>query len=132
MLRTVCLAAAAAVVLAPLSAAAQQPAAYKAPRTAFGQPDLMGFWSSATLTPVSRDRKLGDRLVLTPAEVKALESDEAAQVEAGNKPTDPNAPVNACTDAAKWCRASGSCLRNSSISGRRATASSMVGSLPAE
>lgn len=68
---------------------------YKAPRTAFGQPDLMGFWSSATLTPMTRDRKLGDRLVLTPAEVKALEGREAFEVEAGNRPTDPNAPVNA-------------------------------------
>jgi hypothetical protein len=65
MLRTLPLAAAAALLLAPMGAAAQTP--YKAPRTAFGQPDLMGFWSSASLTPLTRDRKLGERLVLTPA-----------------------------------------------------------------
>jgi hypothetical protein len=101
MLRTVYFAAAAAVLLTSGAAAAGEAgggkaaAAYQAPRTPFGQPDLMGFWSSATLTPMTRDRKLGERLVLTPAEVKALESDEASQIVAGNKPTDPNAPVNA-------------------------------------
>ena len=93
-------AAVAMMMLAPLAASAQPAAptkavAYTAPRTTFGQPDLMGFWSSATLTPMTRDRRLGDRLVLTPAETKALEGREAFEIEAGNKPTDPNAPVNA-------------------------------------
>ena len=41
----------------------------------------MGYWSSATLTPMTRDRKLGDRLVLTPAEVQALEGREAFEIE---------------------------------------------------
>ncbi len=76
-------------------AAWAEPGAYKAPRTADGQPDIGGYWSNATLTPTMRDPKLGDRLVFTPAEVKALENEEAFEVEAGNKPTDPNAPVNA-------------------------------------
>ena len=76
-------------------AAHAKAAGYTAPRTAFGQPDLAGFWSSATLTPMTRERNLGERLVLTPAEVDALEKDEASQVVAGNKSTDPNAPVNA-------------------------------------
>src|SRR5437870_2819995 len=82
----------AAAILIPASAQAQ---AYKAPRTAFGQPDMGGFWSSATLTPLTRDRRLGDRLAYTPAEAKALEGREEFEIEAGNKPTDPNAPVNA-------------------------------------
>jgi hypothetical protein len=76
-------------------AAPAQPEPYKAPRTAFGQPDLSGFWSNATLTPMTRDRRLGDRLALTPQEAAALEKDEASQVEVGNRSTDPNAPVNA-------------------------------------
>jgi len=84
-----------ALVIAGAAAAAQAPGAkdgaYHAPRTAFGQPDLSGFWSSATLTSLTRDRKLGDRLVLTPAEVKFLEQDEETQIAAGNKSTDPNA-----------------------------------------
>jgi hypothetical protein len=68
---------------------------YKAPRTAAGQPDLGGYWSNATLTPMQRDAKLGDRLAYTDAEARALETDEAHQVDVGNKRTDPNAPVNA-------------------------------------
>jgi hypothetical protein len=86
----------AALALAPLSAPLASPAgAYVAPLAADGHPDLSGYWSNATLTPMVRDPKLGDRLAYTPAEAKALESDEAHQVEVGNKRTDPNAPVNA-------------------------------------
>ncbi len=88
------LALAAGLALAPIAAVAG-PGPFKAPRTAFGQPDIGGYWSNATLTPMQRDSKLGDRLVFTPAEVRALETDEAHQVAVGNKPTDPNAPVNA-------------------------------------
>jgi hypothetical protein len=98
MLRRFTPAAVAIVLLAPVAVVAQtggHAAAYKAPRTASGQPDIGGFWSSSTLTPMTRDRRLGDRLVYTPAETKALEADEAAQAAAGDKPTDPNAPVNA-------------------------------------
>jgi hypothetical protein len=46
---------------------------YKAPRNAFGQPDLSGVWSNATITRLERDPKYGDRLVLTPDEAKAIE-----------------------------------------------------------
>ncbi|MGH6910148.1 MAG: hypothetical protein ACREEG_08175, partial [Phenylobacterium sp.] len=44
-------------------------AAYKTPRTALGQPDLQGIWTNATITPMERDAKFGDRLALTDAEV---------------------------------------------------------------
>jgi len=46
---------------------------YKAPRNAFGQPDLAGVWSNATITRLERDPKYGERLVLTPDEAKAIE-----------------------------------------------------------
>ena len=43
---------------APLVASAQQArpaaAAYKAPRNSFGQPDLSGAWTNATITPQAR------------------------------------------------------------------------------
>ena len=39
--------------------AAPKAVAYKAPRTAFGQPDLMGYWSNSTLTPLSRKPAFG-------------------------------------------------------------------------
>ncbi|HEY8616562.1 hypothetical protein [Phenylobacterium sp.] len=85
-----------ALAAVPLEAAAQpKAAAYKAPRTAFGQPDLGGFWSNSTLTPMLRPAKYGDRLVHTEAEVKAMEQAVVEEVEEGNKPTDPNAPAEA-------------------------------------
>ncbi|MGH6966213.1 MAG: hypothetical protein ACREE0_17150 [Phenylobacterium sp.] len=75
-------------------------AAYKTPRTALGQPDLQGIWTNATITPMERDAKFGDRLALTDAEVHQLESGNAALVAEGNKPTDPNAKV---TDLPQNC-----------------------------
>ncbi|MDB5497623.1 MAG: hypothetical protein JWP28_1654 [Phenylobacterium sp.] len=70
-------------------AAAAKAGAYTAPRNAFGQPDLTGFWSNATLTPEQRPAALGDRAVYTPQEVAKLEGAVVKEVEEGNKPTDP-------------------------------------------
>ncbi|HEY3947483.1 hypothetical protein [Phenylobacterium sp.] len=46
---------------------------YHAPKNAFGQPDMSGVWSNATITRLERDPKYGERLVLTPEESKAIE-----------------------------------------------------------
>ncbi|THD63841.1 MAG: hypothetical protein E8A49_03955 [Phenylobacterium sp.] len=63
--------------VAGAAAAQTDPAAvakgYKAPRNAFGQPDLAGVWSNATITRLERDPKYGERLILTPDEAKAIE-----------------------------------------------------------
>ena len=61
----------AAALLAASGLAA--PAPYQAPRNAFAQPDLSGVWSNATITRLERDPKYGERLVLTPAETRAIE-----------------------------------------------------------
>ncbi|HEY8572313.1 hypothetical protein [Phenylobacterium sp.] len=84
-----------ATLAAALAAGAAQAQDWKAPRTPFGQPDLQGYWSNSTLTPMTRRPELGERLTFTPEEVKKLEQAVVEEVEAGNKPTDPNAPVNA-------------------------------------
>ena len=63
---------------------------YKAPRTSDGQPDLQGYWTNATLTPVERPAALGDKLVLSEAEAKAMEGQMARRMEAANAPSDPN------------------------------------------
>ncbi|MFL5295909.1 MAG: hypothetical protein ACJ798_05955 [Phenylobacterium sp.] len=52
---------------------------YKAPRNAFGQPDLSGVWSNATITRLERDPKYGERLTLTPDEAKAIENTSDAR-----------------------------------------------------
>ena len=82
-------------------AAPPKPAAYLAPRTSWGRPDLSGTWTNATLTRLERDPKLGERLVLTPAEAVAIEGKEAAHVARQSQPTDLNAKV---TDLPEGCR----------------------------
>jgi hypothetical protein len=77
----------------PAAGLAAPAAGYTAPRNAFGQPDLQGNWTNATITPAERDPKYGDRLALTDREVQELENGNAALVAEGNKPTDPNAKV---------------------------------------
>src|SRR5262245_7593781 len=45
----------------------------KAPRTAWGDPDLQGVWNSKTLTPLERAAKYAGREFLTDQEVAELE-----------------------------------------------------------
>ena len=77
------------------TAAKAPAAAFKAPKNAFGQPDLSGFWTNATLTPMTRSPTVGGRAAYTPEEVKKMEAAVVTEVEEGNKPTDPNAPAEA-------------------------------------
>ena len=90
-------AALAATVAAP-ALAQTNPAAvakgYKAPRDAWGRPDLTGVWSPATITRLERDPALGERLVLSAAEAQALESENARFNATDKAPTDPNAKVD--------------------------------------
>jgi hypothetical protein len=94
------LGAVAAVVLAASVAAAQTPAprtpaaqtpsvqtrTYRAPRTADGQPDLQGFWTNSTYTPLERPDGV-TKPFYTPAEaeaaIKLAVQRESAQTEPG-------------------------------------------------
>lgn len=67
---------------------------YKAPRDAWGHPDISGTWSPATITRLERDPALGERLVLTAAETKALEGAIADGNAAAAKPTDQKLSVD--------------------------------------
>lgn len=68
---------------------------YKAPRTSEDQPDLQGFWTNATLTPVERPATLGDKLVLSEAEATAMERQMAQRMDAASAPSDPNEVLRA-------------------------------------
>ena len=57
----------AAALLLP-AAAAGQPAGENEFRTPWGDPDLMGTWSYASLTPLQRPDSLGDREFFTAEE----------------------------------------------------------------
>jgi hypothetical protein len=58
---------------------------YKAPRTPDGQPDLGGFWSNATYTPLQRDPKVTKEF-FTPEEFAKLRQDRQAADEEQTKP----------------------------------------------
>ena len=76
-----------------VSAFAAEPAPYKAPRLAFGQPDLGENWSNVSLTPETRRGGMGNRAVLTEEEVKAIETGAVKALDDANQPTDPDAPI---------------------------------------
>ena len=60
---------------------------WKAQRNAWGQPDLSGVWTNATITTLERNPIFGDRKVLTEAEAKQLESGNATRVQRANEAT---------------------------------------------
>jgi hypothetical protein len=76
-------------LLASSSVSAQT--AYKAPRNAFGQPDLQGVWTNASLTNLERPPNFTG-LTISEAQAKQLEEGRARSRVAGDAPTDPNAP----------------------------------------
>ncbi|MBL8773528.1 MAG: hypothetical protein JNK30_19240 [Phenylobacterium sp.] len=88
-----------AITSLPLTAQSAEPAAkaaaaakaYKAPRNAMGQPDLSGFWSNATLTPLFRNPRISNKPTLTPEEAQAFEKIWTTALAAANEPTKENA-----------------------------------------
>src|SRR5436853_5865894 len=72
---------AAALAIATLSAAD-----YRAPRTAWGEPDLQGVWSSAAeqTTPFERNPQYGDRQFLTDAEFEQRLKQTERQIQSDN------------------------------------------------
>ncbi|TAJ73423.1 MAG: hypothetical protein EPO51_05325 [Phenylobacterium sp.] len=81
------------------------PPGWKRPRNPMGQPDLSGYWSNATLTPLTRNRRISDKAALTAAEAKALEKLWADALAESDTPTDPNE-----SEAAGQAKLSGSKL----------------------
>src|SRR5271155_4625970 len=78
---------AAPAVLAASAAAAA--GAYKAPMNDYGQPDLEGTWTNATLTVLERPKEYGTRKVMTAEEVQKIEGGAAQMFAADAAPRDP-------------------------------------------
>ena len=53
-------------ISAALAATPSAAGAYKAPLNAYGQPDLEGTWTNATLTVLERPKEYGTRKAMTP------------------------------------------------------------------
>src|SRR5438128_982621 len=91
------LAAALGWMFAPAIATAQAPpppkTAYKAPRDAYGHPDLQGVWTNASITRLERNLRYGKDLALTEEQARKIERRNDELVALGSKPTDPNAKV---------------------------------------
>jgi hypothetical protein len=68
---------------------------WKAPRNAMGQPDFSGYWTNATLTPLTRSRNIADKPVLDAVEARKLEAMFVAALDEDNKPTDPTTSTQA-------------------------------------
>jgi len=92
--------AAAIMILGPASVVGQAPSSgakttkassWKAPRTPDGQPDLQGYWTNATRTPLERPKGLGTKEFYTPAEMaenqrRELQRDAKALEGRGTEP----------------------------------------------
>lgn len=81
------------LVCALSSPAAAQVSSYKAPRTFYGQPDLQGNWTNASLTRLERSPEHGTRKALTEEEVAAIEGGNDAVIRLAASPTAASATV---------------------------------------
>jgi hypothetical protein len=72
---------------ASATAATSRSSSWKTPTTAWGDPDLQGIWSYASLTPLERPAALGDREFFTPEE--AAKREQATTEDAPPPPGDP-------------------------------------------
>src|SRR5690348_12315053 len=79
-------------------ASTTEAAEYRAPRTPDGQPNLQGIWTNSTLTPVERPANLGNKLVLTEQEARAMETTTAQRLAATNAPSNPSAELKSGGD----------------------------------
>ena len=68
-------------VTVPFAALAALGCEAQVPRTPWGDPDLQGLWSNATLTPLQRPDALGDKAFFTPEEAEVY---VAERIEATN------------------------------------------------
>jgi hypothetical protein len=61
---------------------------YKLGRTPYGQPDLQGYWATATITPLERPAEFADKPFLTEQEAKEYERKTVAEANTDRRYTD--------------------------------------------
>ena len=61
---------------------------YAAPRTAWGEPDLMGIWDFRTMTPLQRPADLAGKAQLTTEEAAAYEAERVARLNKDRRTSD--------------------------------------------
>ena len=84
----------------PVSASADSsipPKGWKRPVNAMGQPDISGYWSNATLTPLTRNPRISGKAALPPAEAKAFEKIWIDALAASDAPTKADGTPSAAT-----------------------------------
>jgi len=96
MIKRILLAGLAAAVLPALAFAAAA-APYTAPRTAFGDPDLQGIWTNASITTLERAQG-ATSLVISPEEAARLEAQNKAWLAANDQPTPPDSGAPPVSD----------------------------------
>ena len=79
--------AAAALATSAFAAPSAATGAWKAPRNSWGQPDMSGVWTNATITTLERPPMFGERLVLTDQEARRMEAGNAARMQGAAQPT---------------------------------------------
>jgi hypothetical protein len=79
--------------------------AFKPARTPDGQPDLQGFWTNNTITPLERPKGLGAKEFYTEAELTELmknEKNRVAQNEEEGRPTEPGTDADVHYDFSQF------------------------------
>ena len=90
------------VSVVPVPVDGQAPAhTWNVPRTGDGHPDLQGYWTNATFTPLERPPELAGKEFMTDAEAAAFEKPEAP---AGGGPSQRRHPLRQCDLAERRLR----------------------------
>jgi hypothetical protein len=80
---------------APVEGSSVPPPGWKAPVNAMGQPDLSGYWTNSTMTPLTRNKRLSDKATMSAEDARAIEKEWNQALADADKPTDPNASTQA-------------------------------------
>jgi hypothetical protein len=93
------------VLLEPGFVVGQAPKTWKVSRTPDGQPDLQGYWTNLTLTPLERPKGLGSKEFYTDEELAAAQKRERERLAlniADGRPTEPGTADDVHYDFAQF------------------------------